>query len=165
MELEAHLDHKRREMLRHEDVIGKYGDSVQELEIQFEVKDQEMQHLRESNQQLQLSLERERIISKDAQTLKLALDEEMQRRKIRDRECEQLRVEFQSLQQLKAQEFEHYKRTIDELRAQAEESLRKMLLKEEDIRNLNKDEMDQRERAGHAQAEVEALKLVVSELE
>jgi hypothetical protein len=39
-------------------------------------------------------LERERIISKDAQTLKLALDEEMQRRKIRDRECEQLRVEF-----------------------------------------------------------------------
>ena len=79
-------------MLRHEDVIGKYGDSVQELEIQFEVKDQEMQHLRESNQQLQQSLERERIISKDAQTLKLALDEEMQRRKIRDRECEQLRV-------------------------------------------------------------------------
>ena len=49
VELEAQLDHKRREMLRHEDVIGKYGDSVQELEIQFEVKDQEMQHLRESN--------------------------------------------------------------------------------------------------------------------
>lgn len=165
VELEAQLDHKRREMLRHEDVIGKYGDSVQELEIQFEVKDQEMQHLRESNQQLQQSLERERIISKDAQTLKLALDEEMQRRKIRDRECEQLRVEFQSLQQLKAQEFEHYKRTIDELRLQAEESLRKTLQKEEDIRNLNKDVMDHRERAGHAQAEVEALKLVVSELE
>ena len=57
----------------------------------------------------------------------MALDEEMQRRKIKDRECEQLRVEFQSLQQLKAQEFEHYKRTIDELRVQAEESLRKML--------------------------------------
>lgn len=72
-------------------------------------------------------MERERIISKDAQTLKMALDEEMQRRKIKDRECEQLRVEFQSLQQLKAQEFEHYKRTIDELRVQAEENLRKML--------------------------------------
>ena len=137
-------------MQRHEDVIGKYGDSVQELEIQFEVKDQEMQHLRDSNQQLQQSLERERIISKDAHTLKMALDEEMQRRKIKDRECEQLRVEFQSLQQLKAQEFEHYKRTIDEIRVQAEENMRKMLQKDEDIRNLNKDVMDQRERAAHA---------------
>lgn len=97
MELEAQLDHKRREMQRHEDEIGKYSESVQELEIQFEVKEQEMQHLRDTNYQLQQSLERERIISKDAQTLKLALDEEMQRRKIKDRECEQLRVEFQSL--------------------------------------------------------------------
>ena len=56
-------------------------------------------------------------MSKDAQTLKLTLEEEIQRRMIKDRECEQLRVEFQSFQQLKTQEIEHYKRSIDELRA------------------------------------------------
>jgi hypothetical protein len=32
------LDQKRRELQRHEDMVAKYGDSVHELEIQFEVK-------------------------------------------------------------------------------------------------------------------------------
>ena len=41
----------------------------------------------------------------------------------------------------------------------------KMLKKEEDNRNLSKELLDQRERANHAHAEVDALKLVVSELE
>lgn len=41
----------------------------------------------------------------------------------------------------------------------------KMLKKEEDNRNLSKELLDQRERGNHAQAEVDALKLVVSELE
>jgi GTPase involved in cell partitioning and DNA repair len=41
----------------------------------------------------------------------------------------------------------------------------KMLKKEEDNRNLSKELLDQRERVNHAQAEVDALKLVVSELE
>jgi len=40
-----------------------------------------------------------------------------------------------------------------------------MLQKEEENRNLNKDLMDQRDNSSHALAEVEALKLVVSELE
>ncbi len=86
--METQLDHKRREAARHEDVIAKYGDSVQELEIQFEVKDHEMQALRDGISQLQQALERERILSKDAQTLRVTLEEEMQRRKIKDRECE-----------------------------------------------------------------------------
>jgi hypothetical protein len=57
--------------------------------------------LRDMNMQLKEALERERILSKDSQLLKATLDEEMQRRKHRDRECEQMRVDLQTLQQLK----------------------------------------------------------------
>jgi hypothetical protein len=46
------------------------------------------------------------------------------------------------LQTLKAQEFEHYKRTIDELRVQAEENIMKLVKKDEDLRLLNKEMMD-----------------------
>ena len=53
IELENQLDTKRRELQRHEDIIAKYGDSIHELEIQFEVKEQEMQFFRDNNQQLQ----------------------------------------------------------------------------------------------------------------
>jgi hypothetical protein len=77
--------------------------------------------LRDMNMQLKEALERERILSKDSQLLKATLDEEMQRRKHRDRECEQMRVDLQTLQQLKGQEGEHYKRTIEELRYAHEE--------------------------------------------
>jgi hypothetical protein len=86
---------------------------------------------------LKEALERERILSKDSQLLKATLDEEMQRRKLRDRECEQLRVDLQSLQQLKNQENEHFKRMIEELRYAHEEQLRKIMQKDEDNRALN----------------------------
>ena len=151
--------------MRHEEVVARYGDSVRELEIQFEVKEQEIQHVREMNQQLKEALERERILSKDSQTLKVTLDEEMQRRKLKDRECEQLRMDLQSLQQLKAHEHEHFKRTLEELRYAHEEQLRKLMQKDEDARGLSQQVNDQRERVLHANAEVEALKLVVIELE
>jgi len=89
------------------------------------------------NHQLKEALERERILSKDSQLLKVTLDEEMQRRKLRDRECEQLRVDLQSLQQLKNQENDHFKRSIEELRYAHEEQLRKIMQKDEDNRALN----------------------------
>ena len=89
------------------------------------------------NHQLKEALERERILSKDSQMLKVTLDEEMQRRKLRDRECEQLRVDLQSLQQLKNQENDHFKRSIEELRYAHEEQLRKIMQKDEDNRALN----------------------------
>jgi hypothetical protein len=89
------------------------------------------------NHQLKEALDRERILSKDSQTLKLTLDEEMQRRKLKDRESEQLRVDLQSLQQLKNQEHEHLKRTIEDLRYAHEELLRKLIAKDEDVRALN----------------------------
>ena len=57
--------------------MSKYGDSIRELEVQFEVKEQEIQHIREMNHQLKDALERERILSKDSQMLKVTLDEEM----------------------------------------------------------------------------------------
>jgi hypothetical protein len=101
------------------------------------VKEQEIQHIRDMNHQLKEALERERILSKDSQLLKATLDEEMQRRKLRDRECEQLRVDLQSLQQLKNQENEHFKRMIEELRYAHEEQLRKIMQKDEDNRVLN----------------------------
>jgi hypothetical protein len=40
--MEASLEQKRRELQRHEEVVARYGDSVRELEIQFEVKEQEI---------------------------------------------------------------------------------------------------------------------------
>lgn len=84
---------------------------------------------------------------------------------LKDRECEQLRVDFQSLQQLKAQEVDHYKRSIEELRAQLEEHRVKGVKKEEENRAMAREIREQREHVGHAQAEVDALKLVVQELE
>ncbi len=104
-------------------------------------------------------------MSKDSQTLKVTLDEEMQRRKVRDRECEQLRMDLQTIQQLKVQEGEHMKRTIEELRYAHEEQLRKIMQKEEDNRMLSQQIVDQKERVIHSIAEVDALKLVVTELE
>lgn len=94
-DLDAQLDARKRELQRHEDLATKYGESVQELEYQFEAKEIDMAHLREANAQLKEAVERERIISKDAQTLKVTLEEEMGRRKQKERECEQIRMEMQ----------------------------------------------------------------------
>jgi hypothetical protein len=44
--------------------------------------------MRDLNIQVKEALDHERIISKDAQALKITLEEEMQRRKVKDRECE-----------------------------------------------------------------------------
>ena len=65
-EMEASLEQKRRELQRHEEVVARYDDSMHELEIQFEVKEQEIQHIREMNHQLKEALDRERILSKDS---------------------------------------------------------------------------------------------------
>lgn len=46
-ELERVMDAKQRDALINEDVIARYGESLKELEAQFEVKEREYQHIRE----------------------------------------------------------------------------------------------------------------------
>jgi hypothetical protein len=61
------------------------------------MKEGEICRMREQAAEWKEIIDRERIISKDAQTLKITLEEEMARRKTKERECEQIRIELQQL--------------------------------------------------------------------
>lgn len=84
---------------------------------------------------------------------------------MREREAEQARNDIAQLQQLKHQEADHYKRAIEDIRITHEENIRKLMLRDEEVRLAHKEINELNDKSNHQSAEIEALKLVITELE
>ncbi len=138
-ELERALEARQVSSSSNEGLIGQYSRSIKDMQDTMVEMERQIISLREQNLHLQQCIEKKGDQAKDVHVLQAAFEDEHSKRRIIERELEQLKNEMISLQQLKLTESNHFQKALDDIRGQLESEIKNSIAKDDEIRSLHKE--------------------------